>query len=44
MLRNITRFYGERFELEILEIFTAAFSLKAIIELEFFYSTSECSP
>ena len=44
MLRNITRFYGERFELEILEIFTAAFSLKTIIELEFSYSTSECSP
>ena len=30
-LRNLTRFYGGLFELEILEIFTTAYLLKTII-------------
>ena len=35
--RNLSSFYGGLFELEILELFTAAFLLKTIIiELEFF--------
>ena len=36
-LRNLTRFYGGLFELEILEIFTTVFLLKLLFELEFFF-------
>ena len=36
MLRNLTRFHGGLFELEIIEIFTTAFLLKTYLNLNFF--------
>ena len=44
LTQNLTRFHGELFEFESLEILETAFLLKTIIWTWIFSSTEECSP